>query len=253
MTGGKIKSLSSVRSVQVWKGCWSCSALTSSALPQKLLFDRRTALAVSVAIHLAIVALLFLEAVDQPRQRPERGLSVIAVMSDRDVQAKPQLLAEKPKVDVTPQPSQSAFLVEMPMVAQEAASSGSDGPACAVPAAVQADLMTSEAARAELAAIPFESRSVANAIVLWTGTAEHVRPELPITDALIRQRLESLPTPCLDLDQTGPDLIYATVETRTVAIAIGSGKWRWRTFLDFLSSSVRPSSDPKRISAAPDN
>jgi hypothetical protein len=214
--------------------------------------NRRVALLVSVAVHLIALALLFLVNADRSPLRPERGMSLIATLSDRDTKAQPQQVAEKPDVDVTPQPGETLFPVELPMVAQEAASSGPQGETCQIAAAIQADLLVDEPARAEIAAIPFDARSVASAIVLWVGTPDYVRPALPATDALILKRLQSVPEQCLDLDQAGPDFIYATVENRTVSVALGSGKWRWRTYFDLLSASMRPMSDAERISPAPE-
>jgi hypothetical protein len=213
--------------------------------------NRRVALVVSVAVHLVVIALLFLSNGNRPLLHPERGMSLIDTLSDRDTKAQPQQVAEKPDVDVTPQPGETLFPVELPMVAQEAASSGPQGETCQIAAAIQADLLVDEPARAEIATIPFDARSVANAIVLWTGAPEHIRPVLPATDMLILKRLETIPPQCLDRDQAGPDFIYAMVDNRTVSIAIGSGQWRWRTYFDLLSTSMRPMSAAERISPAP--
>jgi hypothetical protein len=213
--------------------------------------NRRVALVVSVVVHLIVIALLFLANAARPALRPERGMSLIDTLSDRDTKAQPQQIAEKPDVDVTPQPGETLFPVELPMVAQVAASSGPEGQTCQIAAAIQADFLVDEPARAEITAIPFDARSVANAIVLWTGAPDHVRPVLPATDLLILKRLEAMPAQCLDIDQAGPDFIYVIVDNHTVSIAIGSGQWRWRNYFDLLSASMRPMSSAERISPAP--
>ncbi len=213
---------------------------------------RRVAFGVSVAVHLVLIALLFVYNADLPSVRSERGMSMIDTLSDSDTKAQPAQEAEEPEVDVTPQPGETLFPVELPMLAQVAASSGPEGEACAIAAAIQADLLVDEAARAEIAAIPFDARSVANAIVLWAGTPEHVRPVLPATDALILKRLQSVPAACIDLDQAGPDFIYAMVDNRTISIAVGSGQWRWRTYFDLLSTPMHPMPLAERSSPAPE-
>lgn len=213
---------------------------------------RRVAFGISVAVHLVLIALLFVYNADMPSVRPERGMSMIDMLSDNDTKAQPAQEADEPEVDVTTMPGETLFPVELPMLAQVAASSGPEGETCAIAAAIQADLLVDEAARAEIAAIPFDSRSVANAIVLWVGTPEHIRPVLPATDAVILKRLQSVPEQCLDLDQAGPDFIYAMVDNRTVSVALGSGKWRWRTYFDLLSVSLRPLPSAERISPAPE-
>jgi hypothetical protein len=212
--------------------------------------NRRMALAVSVAVHLVLIALLFVYAADHPKARAERGMSVLDTVSLSDTKAQPTQEAEEPEVDVTTRPGETLFPVELPMIAQVAASSGPKGETCAIAAAIQADLLLDEPARTEIVAIPFDARSVANAIVLWVGTPEHVRPILPATDALILKRLQSVPEQCLDIDQRGPDFIYASVDNRTISIAIGSGQWHWRTYFDLLSASMRPISTAERISPA---
>jgi hypothetical protein len=214
--------------------------------------NRRVALTVSVAVHLFLIALLVLCNTGRPPERPERGMSLIEISSDRDTKAQPQKIVEKPDIDVTPQPSETLFPVELPTVAQVAASSGPQGETCQIAADVQADLRVDEPARTEIAAIPFDARSVANAIVLWTGAPDYVRPVLPATDLLILKRLEATPTQCLDLDQAGPDFIYAAVDSRTVSIAVGSGQWRWRTYFDLLSASLHPAMPADRTFRAPE-
>lgn len=211
---------------------------------------QRVTLAVSVAIHLGALALLFLGRADRLAVRPERGMSVMTIVSDRDAEEQRAQEAEKPIVDVSTRPAETLFPVELPLAAVEAASSGADGEACAVAAAIQADLLVDEAARAELAALPYDERSVANAIVLWVGLPEHVRPALPATDALVFRRLQSVPAACLDLAQAGPDFIYAAVDDRTVSIAVGSGQWRWQSLFQELSLTVHPALPLERSSPA---
>ena len=219
-----------------------------SALPRTMPANRRVALVVSVAIHLVVIALLVFYNTDRAQPRPERGLSVIDTLSDRDTEAQLAQDAEVPEVDVTPQPGDTAFPVELPLLAQHAASSGPEGESCQITAAIQADFLVDEPARTEITAIPFDARSVANAIVLWVGTPDHVRTVLPATDLLILKRLQLVPGQCLDLDQRGPDFIYAMVDNRTVSIAVGSGQWRWRTYFGLLSTSAHPLQPVERTS-----
>ena len=130
-------------------------------------------------------------------------------------------------------------------------------------------MLVDAAARAELAAIPFDERSVANAIVMWAGTPDPAqaatplvsvplfgpsqptqtqkRPALPAVDAVILNRLKSVPEQCLDLEQTGPDFIYVKNEKQTISITFGSGRWRWRNFFDFLVAAMQPSTESERI------
>jgi hypothetical protein len=205
-----------------------------------------------LAIHIVAFALLFWSRTDRQPIRPERAITLLEVLSDTDAQEKRLQEAVKPVVDVSTRPAETLFPVQLPIAAVKAVSSGVHGETCPIAAAIQADLLIDEPSRAELGALPLDARSVANAIVLWTGAPEHDKPVLPATDLLILKRLETFPSDCLDIDQTGPDFIYAMVDNRTVSIAIGSGQWRWRTYLDFLSISLRPTSPNERTSHAPE-
>ena len=165
-------------------------------------------------------------------------------------------------------PAASDFPVEVPQLAVDAASTGQFGENCGIAAAIQADLLVDPAARAELAAIPFDERSVANAIVMWAGTPDPAqlatppvsvplfapsqptpvleRAALPAVDAVILNRLKSVPEQCLDLEQTGPDFIYVKNEKQTISITFGSGRWKWRNFFDFLVAAMQPSTGSGR-------
>lgn len=194
-------------------------------------------LACSVGVHALVLAALLLWGTEAPDPRVARGLSVLDTISLSNTKAQTAQEAEKPVVDVSSRPTVAAFVVKLPRIAQSAASIGADGPLCQIAAAVQADLLADEAARNEIATIPFDQRSVASAVVLWSASPEHVRPSLPATEQLMFDRLHQMLPECLDLDQAGPDFLYVTADERTVAIAIGSGQWRWRTYFDVLSAS----------------
>lgn len=200
---------------------------------------RNAMLACSVGIHALVLVGLLLWGASTPDRRTKRGVSLLDTYSVRDGEAQPEQKAPKPAVEVSSRPTAAAFVVKLPMIAQVAASSGEVGEPCQIAAAVQADLLADEAARNELTAIPFAERSVANAVVLWTAAPDHVRPLLPVTEQLIFERLRLTLAECLDVDQAGPDFLYVTTDNRTVAIAIGSGQWRWRTYFDALTVSMQ--------------
>lgn len=195
-------------------------------------------LAGSIGVHALALVLLFLSGGAAPDRRLQRGTTVLDTFSVRDSTAQLEQKAEEPEVEVSTRPTVASFVVKLPVFAQVAASSGDVGATCQIATIVQADLLADEAARNEVTAIPFDQRSVANAIVLWTAAPDHVRPPLPATEALILERLRLMPPECLDGDQAGPDFLYVTADNRTVAVAIGSGQWRWRTYFDALTDTL---------------
>lgn len=229
---------------------------------------RWPAFALSVALHLLLLALL-IGWQTAPVKRPSvGGINAFDIIADTNAEAQQAQEAEDPLVDVSTVPTASDFPVEVPQLAVNAASTGQFGENCGIAAAIQADLLVDPAARAELAAIPFDERSVANAIVMWAGTpdpaqlappvsvplfaqsqptAAQARVVLPAVDAVILNRLKSVPEQCLDLEQTGPDFIYVKNETQTISITFGSGRWRWRNFFNFLVAAMQPSAEAERI------
>ena len=226
---------------------------------------RRVAFALSIGLHLLLLALLLGWGSNPTPPKKAGGINVLEMISERDEEAQLAQEAEDPLVDVSTVPAASEFPVEIPQLAVNAASTGQFGEACGISAAIQADLLVDPAARGELMAIPFDERSVAHAIMLWKpapdpaletirdlfaqGVAQpYVRPALPAVDAVLLKRLQAVPEACLDLEQKGPEFIYFTGDTQTISITIGSGKWRWRNFFEFLSTALQPSSVVERLS-----
>ena len=239
-------------------------------LPLPAIFRERRwpAFALSVALHLLLLALLIGWQTGPVKRPSVGGINAFDIIANTDAEAQQAQEAEDTLVDVSTVPAASDFPVEVPQLAVDAASTGQFGENCGIAAAIQADLLVDAAARAELAAIPFDERSVANAIVMWAGTPDQAqlatppvnvplfgqsqstsaqeRMILPAVDAVILNRLRSVPEQCLDLEQIGPDFIYVKNDFQTVSITFGSGRWRWRNFFDFLVAAMQPSTEPKR-------
>ena len=239
-------------------------------LPLPAIFRERRwpAFALSVALHLLLLALLIGWQTGPVKRPSVGGINAFDIIANTDAEAQQAQEAEDPLVDVSTVPAASDFPVEVPQLAVDAASTGQFGENCGIAAAIQADLLVDAAARAELAAIPFDERSVANAIVMWAGTPDPAqlatppvsvplfapsqptpvleRAALPAVDAVILNRLKSVPEQCLDLEQTGPDFIYVKNEKQTISITFGSGRWKWRNFFDFLVAAMQPSTGSGR-------
>ena len=97
---------------------------------------------------------------------------------------------------------------------------------------------------------PPETRSIADAIIIWNGGwadfAGSIEAPLGAVRAAAELNLRSLDDECLDEPIAGPRLIPIPVGTRTIFIVFGSSDWRWR-WRDLLTDGeVRPESADER-------
>lgn len=131
----------------------------------------------------------------------------------------------------------SKLLIE---AAPPATGSG-DGEGCSVSSAVSAALIADKDAMAELAALPPEVRSDADAVMLWNGAWLDVDPEaqaqmasspIPALKRVVRDAVLALPVKCQIVETTGPQLIPIPEPGRTTMVVIGSGVWRWANLLE---------------------
>jgi hypothetical protein len=100
----------------------------------------------------------------------------------------------------------------------------------------------------ELALIPRQARSVANAVQLWDGVWVDPRavggPAIadPIRAAIVAV-VSQAPAGCHDQPVLGPRL-FAVVDPRgTIVVALGSGQWKWTDLLD-PPAAASPSPQP---------
>ena len=190
-------------------------------------------LALIVALHLGAILLLLRAAPRAPRlQAHAQGtLSVFDVGPD----PAPPAPVEPAEVDTSRSPIVTVA-VQPPMVVP-AAPAASGGGGCDVGAAVQQALRNDPAALAEIAAIPPERRSVANAVIVWDGRTS-IDPAgiaaRPAVAAQLRAILGGLPDACLAESQNGPTLLFIPVDGATSTLVVGSGRWRWRNFSEAL-------------------
>lgn len=92
------------------------------------------------------------------------------------------------------------------------------------------------AAVAAVLAAPPESRSIADAVIVWNaGWSEIARdPAAPLgpARALLERSLEAVPEDCLAEEVIGPRLVPVEAgEDRMMFVVIGSGTWRWSDLL----------------------
>ena len=193
--------------------------------------QRLTILAAAAVLHLGLLALLL--SVGGLPPLPAKPLAAMTTMTmERDRGSArpppptlPSRLAQPQRVfretQVSDQPDASA---------QDAA-----GGCAALPLIAKA-LVADPAALAAVLGAPPETRSVADAVVLWNAgwaTAAGT-PNTPLAPArsVVEQSLRSLPDSCLDEPVAGPRLVPVADGDRTMFMVIGSGNWTWRQLLD---------------------
>ena len=127
---------------------------------------------------------------------------------------------------ITPKDSFSAAFDPTPL--------GASG-GCAIFELVSKSLTAEPEVTAAILNTPRESRSIADAIVIWNvgWSANAASPEetLGPARAVIEQSLRSAPDNCLDEPVAGPRLVPIPEGDRTTFLAIGSGNWTWRELL----------------------
>jgi hypothetical protein len=112
------------------------------------------------------------------------------------------------------------------------AASAASASGCAALEAVTKGLLADPVAVAAVLRAPPETRSIAEAIVVWnTGWSEATAiagaPLEPVRTT-VRQSLETIDERCLDEPIAGPRLVPIPAGAGTMFLVFGSGSWTWR-------------------------
>lgn len=130
------------------------------------------------------------------------------------------------------------------------------GQGCSVATAVSAALVADKDAMAELAALPGDVRSDADAVMLWNGAWLDTDPAtqmqmastpIPALRRAVSDAVLALPAECQEVEMAGPQLLPIPEPGRTTMVVIGSGVWRWSSLIDL---PLDPSLDTKATDPA---
>ena len=130
------------------------------------------------------------------------------------------------------------------------------GQGCSVASAVSAALIADKDAMAELAALPGDVRSDADAVMLWNGAwldtdpatqMQMVSTPIPALRRAVSDAVLALPAECQEVEMAGPQLLPIPEPGRTTMVVIGSGVWRWSSLIDL---PLDPSLDTKTTDPA---
>lgn len=201
---------------------------------------RRAALmAAIIAAHLVLAAWILLGGSNFAAARKPQSLTAIDISIDVP---KPDAPAKKAVVLPVPDNRMAALLPTKLTVEMAPPVSGSgNGNGCSVASAVSAALIADKPAMAELAALPAEVRSDADAVMLWNGAWLDVAPEaqaqmaqnpIPALKRVVTAAVLALPAECQEVETAGPQLIPIPEPGRTTMVVIGSGVWRWSQLIE---------------------
>lgn len=193
--------------------------------------ERVTVLAAAAALHLGLLALLVsVGSLSPTPAKPLAAMTMVAITPDRangqpPPPALPSRIAEPQRV------SRDLMFSDQP----DANATGAAGACATLPLVTQA-LIANPAALAAVLGAPPESRSIADAVVLWNAgwAVAASAPDAPLAPAraIVEQSLRALPDACLDEPIAGPRLVPVPNGDRTMFIAIGSGIWSWRQLVE---------------------
>lgn len=196
---------------------------------------RPAVLACVMVIHALLLSLLILTGEGPPSVAP-RPSAAISVFSVNAAPAAPAPTPPPPptvpsRITDTQQPP----IEVLPSIETVAGSTSPAVGGCRTLDAISNSLLADPLAVAAVHASPAETRSVADAIVLWNVGWAAAAPQkggpLSAVRNSIQAKMLSLDPSCLEEEVAGPRLIPFPAGERTTFIVIGSGTWRWRDLL----------------------
>ena len=191
--------------------------------------QRTAMLSLAVVLHLSLLALFMTIGVARPlpAARPS-SLSLISLNPEH---------AGKPPPPALPSKIADRQRSLRPAAYSEQTESTATGAAggCATLTLVIKSLVSNLAAVDAVRQAPPESRSIADAVVLWNAgwSADAMAPgsALAPARAAVEDSLRLLPAQCLDEPVAGPRLVPIPDQDRTMFLVVGSGNWTWRQLL----------------------
>lgn len=169
-------------------------------------------------------------------------LQVVAVTPPKKRSAKAASLPiPKPKLVKPAHPAPAQAVIDPDLAAMEeqdeaslaafAPLSGQHGSAapCSLAQDLAADLQANPFAQRALERIPTQSTAIAGALLLWDGRwiiADADPGSAMLRDIVLREVLAAKPD-CLAAVNVGPQFLFVGNGSKTIAIVIGSGQWRW--------------------------
>lgn len=214
--------------------------------------QRVAVLATVFALHALILALFLQQSAKVAPVVTPTSVAIMALDAERPAAAKPPPPALPAKLAETFKPVVE-FSVPSETVSDVPA--GASG-VCAIPGAVLDAVLLDPSAIAAIRAAPIETRSIADAIVIWNEgwSPASLAPEAPLLTVRIniQQSLSTIADSCLDEAVIGPRFLPIPDEggMRTTFLVLGSGTWTWRALLTEPAVISTDEADPTTIRPA---
>ena len=194
--------------------------------------QRILVLAIVLALHLVLLGLLIIGKGGAAPARIEPGFVQIAMLAAATpATSKPPPPAMPSKLRALPVPSFSLSLQDELDINAAAASSDN----CSTLDEVSAALLADPVAIAAIRQAPPETRSLADAVVMWNAgwSAASISDDAPLgpVRAAIERALLVVDDGCLDEVIAGPRFVQIPDGKGTMFVVLGSGQWRWRQLL----------------------
>ncbi len=190
--------------------------------------ERAAALISVIVLHLLLL-LLFLairSAAPQPAQ-PPGALTVVSIADETEAVPPPPPKMPSKVLKEAVQLAQLALSTETNPDAKAAGASG-----CVTLDTITKALLADPPTVAAVLQAPPETRSIAEAIVVWnSGWSEAAATPgapLELVRSTVSQSLQSIDEECLDEPVAGPRLVPIPAGAGTMFLVFGSGSWTWR-------------------------
>lgn len=185
-------------------------------------------MAIVVVMHISVFVAVLLGRSSLPVAVTRAGaMAVISVSADAAAQSRPPpSLATKFADQSRP--------VSAPSAISDPNSRAVAGPigGCATLNVVAKALVADQAAIMSVINSPPETRSIAEAVVIWnagwSNAAGSLDAPLGPVRTVVEQSLETVDDSCLDSPIAGPRLVPIPDGDQTMFLAFGSGNWTWR-------------------------
>ena len=203
-------------------------------------YQRFAVLAAVFALHLAAILILLLQRASSPEEIAKPAtIALVSLDAERPATAEPPPPTLPSKVADTSEP---VAVVSVPGEGQEDAVAGATM-VCAPHAALLEALLRDPGLVDIIRRAPPETRSVADAIVMWNDgwspTAVGVGSPLELVRVNVEQSLAKIEARCLDEPVAGPRMLPIPDGTGNGAVFLvfGSGNWTWRSLVPTPASA----------------
>jgi len=200
-----------------------------------------------IAFHLALLLLVLASRGAAPAPAVKAGvMSLLSIEADAPAARPPPKLPGK-LVDEIKRLTEQSTVFDPDSTSLAAPSGG-----CATLDVVSKAIVGDPAAVTAVLHAPPETRSIAEAIVMWNAgwSTAASAPDAPLGPArtIIEESLHSVEDGCLDEAIAGPRLIPVPDGERTMFVVLGSGAWTWRQLISEAepAPALMPDADDPR-------